>query len=372
MTVLFWLAFFVVIYTYIGYPLLIAMVAGLRSPTIGHEPDEWPGVSIVVPFCNESARVEGKFQTIKALDYLGPVQVIFVSDGTEDDTAQAVLDARYHGVDSIVLETRQGKPAALNAALPEIKHELVLYTDARQKLGPECLKKLVTAMQQEGVGAVSGELVLLDDKDQANIGLYWRYEKFIRKAESRFSSVPGVTGALYLIKREHVRPLPNDALLDDFEMPLTVLRAGERVVLESGALVFDYPASDVAKEKSRKVRTLAGNFQAFFRHPWLFIPGRNPIFWQFISHKIARLLVPYALIILFIVPLTDFHGTVVLFWLLQLGFYFLVLGNKKGWPLCAGTLGSVARLFFELNMAALQGAYQYFSGQIDARWERTA
>lgn len=372
MTALFWLSVLFVAYTYVGYPLLVWFLSRLQPALPPGTPQQWPGVSVVVPFCNEPARVAEKLATLRAQDYAGAMQIIFVSDGEEDDTAQAVRACAEQGVSPLVLPARAGKPSALNAALPLIRHELVLFSDARQQLATDALRRLVCRIQHPDVAAVSGELVLLDDQDRARIGLYWRYEKWIRQAESRFASVPGVTGALYLIRREYVRTLPADTLLDDFDMPLPALHDRKRVLFEAGAQVFDRVAEDMAREKARKVRTLTGNFQSFLRHPWLFSPAANPIWWQFMSHKVARLLVPYALLLLLALPVligTPFYLAV---FAAQLAFYLLAFGNARRWPLCTNPVAALARLFTELNLAAVQAAWQYWRGTVDARWERTA
>lgn len=379
MIVLFWLAFLLVTYTYIGYPSAILLLSRGRADIKPAARRDWPAVSIVVPFCNESHRVLPKLATLEALNYAGTIQIIFVSDGEEDETAEVMRGCASAGVEVVVLPVRRGKPVALNAAMALVQHDLVLFTDARQMIDREALSSLVTSMlglekdDNQKVGAVSGELVFLDkNEDTANVGLYWRYEKIIRQAESRYASVPGVTGAMYLIKKRHVRPLAEDTLLDDFEMPLAALRAGERVILDCEAHVFDHPAEDVEKEKARKIRTLAGNFQAFSRNAWLFVPWINPIWWQFISHKVLRLVVPYCLVILLIAPLFSFSGFYAAFWLGQGVFYFLAFGNVRGWKGCNKGVAAVARLFVELNIAAVIGAYRFFSSTVDTRWERTA
>lgn len=372
MTAIFWLALALVIYTYAGYPLLVILLSRLKREAVLPELDTWPPISIIVPFCNEANRVAEKLATLKALDYRGDIQIIFVSDGEEDDTANRVRDCAVAGVDTIILPERSGKPTALNVAVAVARHEFVLFTDARQSLGSEAVTRLVMRMQEPNVAAVSGELVFLDKDDNARIGLYWRYEKLIRQAESRVLSVPGVTGALYIIRKQFIRPLQADALLDDFEMPLAALRAKQRVVFESGALVFDQVSEDIEKEKARKVRTLTGNFQAFFRHGWLFLPWENPIWWQFISHKVCRLCVPYWLLLLLALPLFLDGFFYPLFFIAELGFYFLAVGNARGWPLCKGGLGAIALLFCELNLAAVQAAWRYISQPVDSRWERTA
>lgn len=372
MIALFWLAFVLVVYTYIGYPMLVVLMARLKPESSPPIIECWPAVSVVVPFCNEAHRVGSKLATLRALDYQGQLQIIFVSDGEEDGTADAVRSCMDDGVDAIVLPQRSGKPTALNAAIEVAQHDLVLFTDARQKLDLQALTRLVLRIQEPNVAAVSGELVLVDKDDKARIGLYWRYEKLIRQAESRLLSVPGVTGALYLMRKQYIRPLSADTLLDDFEMPLPALKESQRILFESGALIFDQVSEDLEKEKARKVRTLTGNFQSFVKHRWLFFPWKNPIWWQFISHKVFRLCVPYWLLILLVLPLFLDGYFYTVFFMAQLGFYVLAIGNARGWPLCKGAVGSVALLFSELNLAAVQAAWCYFFQTVDARWERTA
>jgi len=373
MIILFWSAAFFVGYTYVGYPLLVWLASRLRpEQALPSHPADWPGVSVIVPFCREAQRVQDKLATLKAQDYPGAVQIIFVSDGEEDDTAQAVRALAGQGVTAVVLPRRGGKPGALNAGIARAQHDLLLFTDARQALDPGALTALVLRACDEQVAAVSGELMLRDDNDNERIGIYWRYEKLIRKAESRLLSVPGVTGALYLIKRRYVSPLPEDTLLDDFDMPLSALRAGKRVVFEPSARAYDDVAQDIAREKVRKVRTLTGNFQSFFRHRWLFSPRANPIWWQFLSHKVARLLVPYALLVLLAAPLLSGDALLMGLWCVQIAFYTLALGKCLGWRGCQGSVAAFSLLFVEMNAAAVVAAWSYVTGPLDARWERTA
>ncbi len=373
MILMFWLAALFVGYTYVGYPLLVWLLSRVRpAAQVSPAPAVWPPVSVIVPFCRERQRVLPKLETLRAQDYAGEMQIIFVSDGEEDDTANAIRALQSQDVTAVVLPQRSGKPTALNAGMQVARHDLILFTDARQMLDTHAVTALVQRLQDPDIAAVSGELMLRDEQDQERIGLYWRYEKFIRKAESRLSSVPGVTGAIYMMRREWLLPLPEDTLLDDFDMPLHALRHGKRVVFESAALAFDQAAEDVAREKIRKVRTLTGNFQSFFRHRWLFSPRANPIWWQFMSHKVARLMVPYALLVLLLAPLFAGSALLLALFSLQVGFYLLAAGKRQGWPACDGAHGAFALLFVELNLAAVQAAWAFLSQPADARWERTA
>lgn len=369
MLTLFWIAFLFVLWTYAGYPALMLLLARLRPAVEPLPPHDWPAVSVIVPFCNEPERVTAKLETLRGMDYPGTLQIVFVSDG-EGPTADAVRSAS--DVDAVVLPSRRGKPAALNAGLERAEHDLVLFSDARQAIDPAALRALVARMQDPEVGAVSGELVQRDEHDREQVGLYWKYELLIRKAESRYGSVPGVSGALYLMRRALCRPLPEDALLDDVEMPLNAIQDHRRVVLEEGARVYDSVAQNVQLERRRKLRTLTGNFQLFVRHTWLLVPWRNPAWMQFAFHKAARLLVPYALAVLFVVPLLQNGAGWSLFWAAQAAFYLMALGSRHDWPLCQNRLAATARLFTELNLVAAQAAWNYLRAPVDPRWEKTS
>jgi cellulose synthase/poly-beta-1,6-N-acetylglucosamine synthase-like glycosyltransferase len=141
------------------------------------------------------------------------------------------------------------------------------------------------------------------------VGLYWRYEKGLRRLESRIGSTLGATGAIYALRRSLWRPLPAGTILDDVLVPMRAVLAGARVVFEPRALAFDTAAATSKAESRRKIRTLAGNVQILRLEPRLLVPFVNPVWLRYASHKIARLLVPYALLALFTtsIVLTDVH-----------------------------------------------------------------
>jgi poly-beta-1,6-N-acetyl-D-glucosamine synthase len=122
--------------------------------------------------------------------------------------------------------------------------------------------------------------------------LYWRYEKSIRRHESAIDSTVGATGAIYAIRRSLFELVPEDTVLDDVLIPLRIANRGYRTLFESAARAHDRAPSTAAEEFRRKVRTIAGNFQLFARHPWLFSPRANRLWFQTLSHKGLRLLTP--------------------------------------------------------------------------------
>ena len=370
----FWGAALFVAYTYVGYPAAVWALSRFRREaqvdlsTI----DDWPELTIVVAVHNERDRVARKIENLRAVRYpSGKMRILFVSDGSTDGTANEI--ARFSDVRLHAYDQRRGKPYALNRALERVDTPIVVFTDVRQELEPDAIYRLVARLRDPSVGAVSGELVHRDPTTHAaaHIGLYWRYEKWIRKSESRLASTVGVTGALYAIRRCDWRPLAENALLDDFEVPMQIVRRGHRVLFESGAHVYDELQQDTPGERKRKVRTLTGNFQVFARMPWLFLPWRNPLWIQFVSHKVFRLAVPYALLVAAAASMLGegpwMRGAAAA----QVLFYAASAGGLLIPRLRRQRLVSFAVVFVELNWAAVLAFRNFLLQRIDPRWEKT-
>jgi cellulose synthase/poly-beta-1,6-N-acetylglucosamine synthase-like glycosyltransferase len=192
---------------------------------------------------------------------------------------------------------RSGKAVALNAGISRARGEILLLTDIRQHLDPGSLRSLVECMVDESVGVVSGELVILSgtSQEEADIGLCWKYERWIRRHVSALGSIPGATGSIYAMRKTLAVPLPARTLLDDVYLPLAAFFKGYRVILDSGARAFDYPTA-LHSEFRRKVRTQAGVYQTIGAYPRLLLPV-TAMSWHFGSHKLGRLLLPFALLV---------------------------------------------------------------------------
>jgi cellulose synthase/poly-beta-1,6-N-acetylglucosamine synthase-like glycosyltransferase len=247
----------------------------------------------------------------------------------------------------------------------------VVFSDVRQKYSKDALKKLAASFNDPRIGAVSGELRLgeTDASTSRNIGLYWRYEKAIRKAEAAIDSTLGATGAIYAIRRELFQPIPEDTILDDIEIPLRILRRGYRVTFESDAVAYDDSSSDMAREWKRKARTLAGNFQLFSRNTWLFDPAQNRIFVQTISHKFFRLLVPYALLVILFTSATLHSPWYRLFFVAQILGYISGLAALNFNMLKRSRLVNFISVFIILNAAAVAGLYLFAFRKTDVKWK---
>jgi cellulose synthase/poly-beta-1,6-N-acetylglucosamine synthase-like glycosyltransferase len=301
---LFWIAAAVTVYVYAGYPLLLAAWVRLAPKPVKREAVT-PGVSIVIAARNEAAALDARLDNLLSLDYPQErIQIIVVSDGSTDRTAQ-ILGRYRRSVDSVLLP-QGGKANALNAGVAAAKHEVLVFTDARQTFAPDALRALVAPLADPAVGGVSGELVLdceSGDSDSTigdGVGAYWKYEKWLRRQESLIGSTLGSTGAIHALRRHVWKPLPPETILDDVLAPMQAVLAGTRVVFEGSARAYDRTSAEGAAEFQRKTRTLAGNYQILKLQPRLLLPIVNPVWLQFVSHKLGRLVVPYALIALLV------------------------------------------------------------------------
>ncbi len=372
MALLFWIALGAVGYTYVGYPLGLMLLARLKAKgtQVAAANDAQPPVTVVIAAWNEAANLPRKIRSINASDYSGDVHIIVASDGSDDDTEKVIGD--FPNVTLISLPTRQGKPSALNAAMAQVKTAHVVFTDARQTLKRDAIARLIRRLQDERVGAVSGELVQIaaDSQESVSVGLYWKYEKWIRQNESLVHSVPGVSGALYAIRTEDFSPLPSDTILDDFEVPIGILRKGKQIKFESGAIMYDQVEADSAAEQRRKIRTLLGNYQSFRRNLWLFHPRQNPIWLQFMSHKVLRLVVPYWMVALLVTPLFLQGIFYQLFLLTEGGFYLAVLVAKVIPASRGNRLIGFCNVFWDMNLSAVIALKRYLTNEIDVRWQK--
>lgn len=335
MRTVFWISAALIAYVYVGYPILIDAWARLRSrarrsptPATSREAE---GISIVIAAKNEAVRLPGRIRNLLALDYPPHLrQIIVVSDGSTDNTGNVL--ACFDEVEFVEVPPG-GKAAALNAGVARARFDILVFADTRQTFITGALRALTRPFADSQVGGVTGELVLgteapgrrsgVDRRGQSGfssehggrragfdrrshgdsavaegLGLYWRYEKALRRRESMVGSTLGATGAIYALRRSLWRPLPEGTLLDDVLAPMRAVLEGRRLVFEPEALAFDAAPADSAGEFQRKVRTLAGNFQILWLEPRLLVPFVNPVWPQYMSHKVGRLVVPYALLAL--------------------------------------------------------------------------
>ena len=325
---IFWGAAGVVFYAYLGYALWLWIWSHLSPKPVLRGTNE-PTVSIVLVVRNEASTLPRKLRNLAALDYPRErMEFVVVSDGSSDRTAEILSEAAKDGRFHILISPEpKGKACRLNEALAAAKGEITVFMDARQQIERDALRRLVENFADPTVGCVSGELMLGDatsGEAEKDMGIYWRVEKKIRELESASGSVVGATGALYAARTSLLAPIPAETILDDVLLPLNVSRQGVRVIFDGRARAWDDPDLGAEREFRRKVRTLTGNYQLVQIAPWV-LSGANPLRFRFVSHKLLRLAVPFALVALLgasaAVPQMLYRAAFVL----QLAFYALSL-----------------------------------------------
>lgn len=300
MTLLIVVCLLAVFYTHVGYPCAVCLLA--RWFPRGHDVSQpFPeAVTIVLCVHNGAAQVEERLRNLASCEWDGTREILVVCDGCEDDTAARAGKAGIEGVRVLDCPEQRGKWAALNSAIKSASHPFIVFADLRQTFDPLALKKLAEAFRDPAVGAVSGllEIAASESGGGRGLDLYWRIERKLREWEACFDSVIGCTGAIYAIRRELFTALKPGTILDDVVVPMQIALQGWRIAYEPRAVALDPQQLDPVRESGRKLRTLVGNFQMIEQHPSWLLPWRNRLWWQLLSHKFARLTVPWLLIII--------------------------------------------------------------------------
>jgi poly-beta-1,6-N-acetyl-D-glucosamine synthase len=364
---IFWGSAAMIGYAYFGYAGWLWVRSRLRRRPIARASCT-PTVSILMVVRNEERNLDRKLRNLQALEYPAEkLEFAIVSDGSTDATSQILAqhagDRRFR---IISLPQSRGKAYGLNEALRVASGEVIVFTDARQEIEPGALQLLVENFADPAVGCASGELMLGDvgsGEVRKGMGLYWRVEKKVRELESCSGSVIGATGAFYAARRELIPAVPPDTILDDVYIPMEIARQGKRVVFDPRAQAWDSPNLGGRREFSRKVRTLSGNYQLLQLSPWL-LSSRNPLRFEFVSHKLVRLVVPFALMAVLV------SSGVISGIFFKLCFY----GQLAGYGLAAVAqtrlpLGPLARIadaastIVVLNTAALLAFFNFVGGR---------
>lgn len=376
MKLTFFISVGVIVYAYFLYPAVIVVWARLFPRRIEKRYRHVP-VSVVIAARDEEANISARIENLLAQEYpLALLEVVVVSDGSTDRTVELARLFANRGVNVIECPSPVGKAAALNIGVASASHGIVVFADARQRFSPNAVAELVSVFHDETVGAVSGELILVSGEDvgevHEGVGLYWRYEKLIRRSESAVASVVGATGSIYAVRKRLYVPLEPNTLLDDFLVPMRIVLAGYRVIFIRAARAFDLSSPTAKREFERKVRTLAGNFQAVALEPRLLSARANPVLFQFVSHKLLRLVVPYCCVAAWITSALLPGPLYAAAFALQTTFYCLGVLNLT--PLRTSPLAKLFRIswtFIVLNAAAVMGLWVFVARQERMVWRKT-
>lgn len=367
----FWVGGALILYTYLLYPLLVQWLGRRRHAAPAAAPTASArSFSLVIAVHDEASRIVARLHELASLARgCGGGEIIVVTDGCGDATAELARAVADPLVRVVELAENCGKSQALSRGCAVARGDILVFADARQRWAEDALAMLLSNFSQPQLGAVSGELVLESASGAlAGVGLYWRYEKWLRRAESRLHSTVGVSGSIAAVRRELFQPIPRGILLDDVYWPLRVVMQGYRVIHDERARAYDCLPERARDEFRRKVRTLSGNYQLVTALPELLSPRRNPIWVQFVSHKLLRLLVPWLLIGVF------FSSALLHGWPYQLAFwaqlllYGAALLGLTG--ISRSRIAHTAASFVTLNAAAWLAFWVWASGGSAAAWRK--
>jgi cellulose synthase/poly-beta-1,6-N-acetylglucosamine synthase-like glycosyltransferase len=385
--VLFWICLFLVVYTYVGYGVLLWLLVKLKrlfkgkaAPLAMPQEDSLPQVTFLVCAFNEQDVVEMKMENTRQLDYpKNKLHIMWVTDGSTDNTNN--LLKTYEDVEIVYRPERRGKTAALNHGLSKVTSEITVMTDANTLVNRESLRNIILLFQDPKVGCVAGEkriLVRQDGKTAAQgEGLYWRYESTLKMLDSELYSTMGAAGELNAIRTALYTPMPENALLDDFVMSMRMVDQGYRIAYAPEAYAMEYGSADLYEESKRKRRIAAGGLQSSWWLRHMMNPFRRFIVaFQFVSHRVLRwTITPFALMAL--IPLNVLlvfmnAGTIyTLLWILQVIFYlaafcgyYMEQHGKKS------KLLYVPYYFLFMNLNVFYGISYLKSHQHAGTWEK--
>ena len=372
-TTLFWLCLAIVVYTYVGYGLILYLLVFIKRLAIKAKPladitdDCLPEVTLMVCAYNEEDIISEKMSNIHSLDYPADrLHLVWVTDGSTDNT-NSILSA-YPDVKIVFSPERRGKSAALKHGIKEVSTEIVMMTDANTMLNPGAVREIVRLMQDPKVGCVSGEKKVMaksdSDKAAQGEGLYWKYESTLKRLDSELYSAMGAAGELCVIRRQLMTDIPDDTLLDDFVISMEIVRMGYKIAYTSKAFAMEYGSADLHEESKRKRRIAAGGLQSSWRLRSLMNPLRHPVVaFQFVSHRVLRWTITpvclFALIPLNTILVLSGEGIIyTIIWILQILFYASALAGMK-----------ISKYFVFMNLNVFRGM-AYLINNTSGTWEK--
>ena len=374
-SIVFWSSVAALLYTYVGYPLLLLLVSRLRRLEVKRAEGS-PTVSVIITAYNEERDLAAKLENTLALDYPAEkLEVIVASDCSTDRTDEIAREFAARGVQLHRQAERLGKTAAQNAAVERAGGEIILFSDATTLYQKDVLRVMVPNFADPSVGCVAGRLIYVDPADSGTgkgARSYWGYETFLKRHESRACSLIGASGCLYGVRRAAYVPMYNEAC-SDFLIATVMVEQGLRAVFEPDAVCTEETNRRADRELSMRVRIITQTFTDLWRHRAMMNPFRSGFYAvELFSHKVMRYLVPFFLITIFassvvLAPTSLFYAAA------ALGQALGYLAALAGWALEAtgrrNRLFALPQYFVLANLASLIACYKFLSGERYARWE---
>lgn len=375
--ILTWLFIGLCVYVYAGYPLLLAALAKLRSNP-PKKCDWTPPVSLIIAAYNEADVLAEKLKNSLQLNYpRDMLQIIVAADGSDDETP--VIARKFEDVTVLHSPERRGKSAALNRAVEVASGDILVFSDANAFYDADVIREIVRNFGDPAVGCVSGRKTVTDAAAGVGTseGLYWRYESFLKQKESVLHSTTGVVGEINAVRRDQYRPIPPQIINDDAYLAMNAMRQGHRVIYEAAAYSWETPVMTHRDEAIRRQRINAGRYQLLFA-PQLWIGSPPLVVWMLVSHKFARLLLPFFMLGALVfntaaLGVSDTPRLLWFTWVVQLLFYALAL---VGWVAeNRGIAFKPARIAYYLvstNVAGISGLLRFLRGKQTVLWEKAA
>ncbi len=372
-------------YPYIIYPIIGCVIVCIKrlfsSNKKHHYSTENKTITLLIAAYNEELFINEKIKNTKELDYpKDKFKVIFVTDGSDDKTPEIV--SAHKEFIHMHLNERRGKIHAMHRGVLQADSEIVVFCDANTYLNSDSLKHISNAFANPKVGCVSGEKrVISDEKDSAapaGEGFYWKFESFLKKIDSELYTAVGAAGELFAIRRELYEEIPNDTILDDFLITLSIVKKRYKIKYEPRAIASEYGSVSVKEEMKRKYRISAGCFQVLFRNPWLINIFKYPVVaFQFISHKLMRwlttpliiaILIPYNIALAVIYP----NNTLIITLLILQGLFYLfsIIGYFVQHLNLKNKFIFIPYYFTMANIAQFVGLWRFIKGNTNVKWER--
>ena len=300
------------LFPYVIYPLVVRLFKTTRldvpasdtpSPLRLSGQGVLPSVAVLIPAHNEARTLRGKLNNSLNLDYpTDRLKLLVCSDGSTDGTDDITAAFSHRGVTLLRTEVRTGKATAVVRLFDASDGELVLFTDASARLQPDCLKRLVDALDAPGVAIAVARYEVRPGTSEDDVSpnpqaeaAYWGFEARLRQAEAERDMLLGASGAGYLIRRDVVTLPPKDTINDDFVIPFTARLAGHRVAYVHDAVVTETPTESTTTQYRRWVRIAYGNWQMMARHAAAFSLRRPRVALPFLR-KLTRTLGPWFLL----------------------------------------------------------------------------
>ncbi|HLK60186.1 MAG TPA: glycosyltransferase family 2 protein [Chthonomonadaceae bacterium] len=378
--IVFWVAWGLIAYTYVLFPILLAGIvsqlgrrSGAQEPEAETTAPELPRVAMVVAAYNEAKVIAAKLSNTWSIDYPAErFQIYIGSDGSSDGTNEILSQCDDKRLHASLFTERRGKISVLNDLMRKVDADIVVMSDANTMFAPDAVRKLVAHFRDPKIGCVSGELSLEQEGGVSGEGLYWKYENWIKRNESRLGFLIGCNGGIFALRPKLYEPLPASTIVEDFVLSMRILERGYKVIIEPAAHATEPACATAKAEMVRKIRIGAGNWQALGLNRAVLHPRFGLRSFAFWGHKVLRWMVP-------------------LFFLISLGACIALLGQTfyrvalalmvagallavcASYPAIGSRLPRITRpisYFYLMNYALLRGFFRFLFGTQRVTWDK--